>query len=100
MNLPNSFTNKFSELMNSEEYESFIKSLDEHPIEGIRFNSNKLTEANFIERIKSINNKIPWTKDGFYFNKEDSDVRLTIHPYYHQGLFYIQEPSAMFPLSF
>ena len=37
---------------------------------------------------------IPWTKDGFYYSKEESPGK---HPFYHAGLYYIQEPSAMFP---
>ncbi|MDD2371694.1 MAG: NOL1/NOP2/sun family putative RNA methylase [Firmicutes bacterium] len=100
MNLPKIFTNKFHKLMNNDEYENFIKSLEGHSVDGIRYNSNKLTEEEFYERIKSVSNKIPWTSDGYYFNKDESEVRLTIHPYYHQGLFYIQEPSAMFPAEF
>jgi len=35
---------------------------------------------------------IPWTKDGFYYNEGENPGK---HPYYHAGLYYIQEPSAM-----
>lgn len=97
MKLPNIFLNKFKSIMKNEEYISFISSFEKLPYEGIRYNSNKISEIDFIKRLQSITKKIPWTTDGFYFKKEDSNVRLTTHPYYHQGLFYIQEPSAMFP---
>ncbi|KAF0091303.1 MAG: NOL1/NOP2/sun family putative RNA methylase [Fusobacteria bacterium] len=97
MTLPNSFLGKFKRLMKTEEYNEFINSFEKHIFEGIRFNSLKLTKDEFLKRINNISERIPWTSDGFYFNKENSDVRITIHPYYHQGLFYIQEPSAMYP---
>ncbi len=97
MNLPDSFLEKFKLLMNEKEYIEFINSFENHIFEGIRFNSLKIDEETFLRKISSIKNKIPWTKDGYYYDKELSEVRLTIHPYYHQGLFYIQEPSAMYP---
>lgn len=98
MNLPSSFLEKFKILMNNEEYKAFLESLEKQTFEGIRYNPIKLTEGDFLKRITNISDKIPWSNDGFYFKKEDSEVRLTIHPYYHQGLFYIQEPSAMYPV--
>lgn len=97
MKLPDSFLEKFKKLMNDEEYHLFINSFENNIFEGIRFNSLKINKNDFIERIKNLKYRIPWTSDGFYYYKENSDVRLTIHPYYHQGLFYIQEPSAMYP---
>lgn len=97
MRLPDSFLAKFKELMIDEEYNLFINSFEHHNFEGIRFNSLKIDKEDFIKKITNLNARIPWTKDGFYYEKENSDVRLTIHPYYHQGLFYIQEPSAMYP---
>ncbi|MDD6340292.1 MAG: RsmB/NOP family class I SAM-dependent RNA methyltransferase, partial [Butyrivibrio sp.] len=40
--------------------------------------------------------KIPWTENGFYYEKEDDPAR---HPFYYAGLYYLQEPSAMTPAS-
>ena len=37
---------------------------------------------------------VPWADGGYYFDEKE---RPGIHPYYHAGLYYIQEPSAMFP---
>ncbi len=98
MNLPSSFLEKFKLLMENEEYEEFINSFEKEIFEGIRFNSLKLNKEDFLQRISNLSLRIPWTDDGFYYAKEKSDVRITIHPYYHQGLFYIQEPSAMYPV--
>lgn len=97
MNLPSSFLERYKLLMNKEDYINFINSFEDHIFEGIRFNPLKIDEESFLRKINSTKNKIPWTKDGFYYDKDLSEVRLTIHPYYHQGLFYIQEPSAMYP---
>ncbi len=36
--------------------------------------------------------KIPWTRDGYYY---DGETRPGRHPYHEAGLYYIQEPSAM-----
>ena len=100
MELPSSFLGKFKRLMKNEEYNRFISSFKKHIFEGIRFNSLKINKEDFLEKISNLSERIPWTNDGFYYDKENSEVRLTIHPYYHQGLFYIQEPSAMYPAEF
>lgn len=97
MILPDSFLAKFKDLMNNQEYEIFINSFRNNIYEGIRFNTLKIDSEKFHKKINNLNDRITWTKDGYYYDKENSDVRLTIHPYYHQGLFYIQEPSAMYP---
>ena len=36
--------------------------------------------------------KIPWARDGYYY---DAETRPGRHPYHEAGLYYIQEPSAM-----
>lgn len=38
--------------------------------------------------------QIPWVNTGFYYEREDDPAR---HPFYHAGLYYLQEPSAMTP---
>jgi NOL1/NOP2/sun family putative RNA methylase len=40
--------------------------------------------------------RIPWVKNGFYYEEQDAPSR---HPFYHAGLYYLQEPSAMTPAS-
>ena len=37
--------------------------------------------------------KISFTSDGFYYNQDERPAK---HPYYYAGLYYLQEPSAMF----
>ena len=38
---------------------------------------------------------VPWASDGFYYEEGERPGK---HPYYHAGLYYIQEPSAMAPV--
>ena len=40
-------------------------------------------------------NRVPWISNGYYYH----DVQAAKTPYYHAGLFYIQEPSAMISAS-
>lgn len=41
--------------------------------------------------------QVPWCEEGFYYNGLLHQPAK--HPYYHAGLYYIQEPSAMLPAS-
>lgn len=93
INLPNSFVEKYRKLMSEEEFNKFIASFDEKYLSGIRYNSLKIDEEKFKEIIGLIE-KVPWSKNGYYY---DSDLKLSTNPYYHTGLYYFQEPSAMFP---
>lgn len=38
---------------------------------------------------------IPWCQTGYYVDEQTKPGK---HPYYHAGLYYIQEPSAMAPV--
>ncbi len=92
-----------------EDYDAYIRSLDEKPYVGIRTNLLKLTP----ERLKEILDRdfisIPWVEEGFYFEEEkgvlttstlsedDKIKSISKNPYYFAGLYYIQEPSAMTP---
>lgn len=39
--------------------------------------------------------KVPWIKNGYYYDGDK--VQPAKPPYYHAGLYYLQEPSAMTP---
>ncbi|HHV96115.1 MAG TPA: NOL1/NOP2/sun family putative RNA methylase [Clostridiaceae bacterium] len=92
--LPEEFLNKMQRLLGKDEYEAFLASFDMPRYYGLRVNTLKISVEEF-EKISPFNvERIPWTRDGFYYNKEDSPGK---HPFYHAGLYYIQEPSAMLP---
>jgi NOL1/NOP2/sun family putative RNA methylase len=94
MKIPEKFLKKMKMLLEDEEYKLFLKSYDYPSYRGLRVNTLKISVEEFL-KISPFNLKpIPWTKDGFYYSKEESPGK---HPFYHAGLYYIQEPSAMFP---
>lgn len=106
--LPKSYVDAMKELL-EEDYDAYIKSLDEKPYVGIRTNLLKLEPEKLKEILDRDFKGIPWVKEGFYFEEEKgvlttpslSNIEkiksISKNPYYFAGLYYIQEPSAMTP---
>ncbi len=88
----------------SVEFGDFLASFEKEPVRGIRFNAAKAgPEENRVRILREMGCapedgsspvKIPWSDDGYYLPAGASPGK---HPYYHAGIFYIQEPSAMLP---
>jgi len=94
MKLPLEFLDRMKLLLDDGEYEEFVSSFDSPRFYGLRVNTLKICVEDFL-KISPFNlTPIPWVKDGFYYSYGDSPGK---HPYYHAGLYYIQEPSAMYP---
>ncbi|MDR6548946.1 NOL1/NOP2/sun family putative RNA methylase [Paenibacillus qinlingensis] len=83
------------DLLGEEEFEQFLASYDEPRVFGLRVNSGKIARAEFLERSPFHLTAIPWVPEGFYYEEGERPGK---HPYYHAGLYYIQEPSAMAPV--
>lgn len=94
MKLPEAFKTKMLHLLGEKEYAEFIEALNGHRQYGLRINRLKIGVEAFKKLSPFELEPIPWTDDGFYISGEDAPGR---HPYYHAGLYYIQEPSAMLP---
>lgn len=94
MKLPVEFLDKMRSLLGDEEYKSFLDSYNMPRYYGLRVNTLKISVEDFLAISPFKLEPIPWTKDGFYYQEGESPGR---HPYYHAGLYYIQEPSAMLP---
>ena len=95
MKLPDSFVNKMQHMLGPE-FAEFMASYDQPRNYGLRVNTLKLTPGEFA-RISPFNlEPVPWTEEGFYISEDDRPGK---HPYYHAGLYYIQEPSAMVAVS-
>ena len=93
--LPIEFEEKMKKLL-GEEYEDFLASYDRPRNFGLRVNVDKISPEEF-EKIAPFHlTKIPWTKNGYYYEEQDMPAR---HPFYYAGLYYLQEPSAMTPAS-
>lgn len=91
--LPKAFLDEMKLLL-GEEYDSYIKSYEEAWKPGLRVNTLKLSPEEFSSLFPWKLEPVPWTKKGFYY---DSQSRLSRHPAYFAGLYYLQEPSAMTP---
>lgn len=94
MKLPTEFLEKMKALLDDNEFEEFIKSYEVPRFYGLRVNTLRISIDEFLKISPFKLEPIPWTRDGFYYNEGENPGR---HPYYHAGLYYIQEPSAMLP---
>ena len=92
MNLPQDFIVRMQELL-IDEYEAFLGSYEQESVGGLRVNTLKADYDTFKERMPFSLSEVPWCSTGFYYDKEERPGK---HPYHEIGLYYMQEPSAMF----
>lgn len=95
MKFPEVFIDRMRKTL-GDDFEAFEQSYEQPVYMGLRINTEKIAVADFLNRFPYELRPIPWTKDGFYYSSESP---VTKHPYYHAGLYYIQEPSAMAPVN-
>lgn len=95
MKLPAEFEERMMALL-GDEFPRYRESMEQRPFLGLRVNTLKISVAEFLKIAPFRLTPIPWVPEGFYYEEAD---RPTKHPYYHAGLYYIQEPSAMFPVT-
>ncbi|GGF69922.1 ribosomal RNA small subunit methyltransferase F [Paenibacillus albidus] len=94
--LPGTFMQRMKELLGSEEeYQKFADSYLDAPYGGLRINTLKIPVDSLLALSPFKLEPIPWCPTGFYTQE---GVKPGKHPYYHAGLYYIQEPSAMAPV--
>lgn len=92
--LPLIFAERMKSLL-GDEFEQFMKSYEQSPHAGLRVNTLKISMEQFDEIAPFDLRPIPWCETGFYV---PHGVKPGLNPYYHAGLYYIQEPSAMAPV--
>ncbi|GAU79473.1 RsmF rRNA methyltransferase first C-terminal domain-containing protein [Fusibacter sp. 3D3] len=95
MNLPIAFLERMKIRMGTE-FEAFLASYEGPIYTGLRVNTLKISVKAFLEIFPYPLEPVPWTEDGFYYREEDP---VTKHPLFYAGLYYIQEPSAMSPVT-
>ena len=76
------------------EYDAYLASFDEERFYGLRVNTLKISAEEMAAKGVFSLRSVPWCETGFYY---DGAERPAKHPYYHAGLYYLQEPSAMSP---
>ena len=98
MKLPVEFEEKIRHCLEGE-YEDFLASYERPRRRGLRVNLSKISCEKFTKELagtmQSVEpDRVPWTDNGFYVSPE---IKAAQHPYYAAGLYYMQEPSAMYP---
>jgi NOL1/NOP2/sun family putative RNA methylase len=93
VNLPQDFIKKMKHLL-KDEAESFFNTYSKEKLSGLRLNTLKITVEEW-EKITPFKlERVPFVETGFYYNPDFDQPGK--HPYHAAGLYYIQEPSAMF----
>ena len=101
MNLPESFKTRMQELL-GDDFQAYTDSFSQEGYgQTLRVNPLKTKPADLIRRFlcKEENElaKVPWCPEGYYYRGPE---RLSRHPLYYGGAYYLQEPSAMAPATF
>lgn len=74
------------------EYEDFLKSLERPRAVALRFNPLKGAAP----QLPFVGENVPWEPYGYYY---DPTARPGLHVYHEAGVYYLQEASAMAPVS-
>lgn len=91
MDLPIKYIERMKILL-GKEFQSYMASFGDPRHYGLRVNTLKISAEEFLNKNKFDLQPVKWCSEGFYY---DENERPAKHPYYHCGLYYLQEPSAM-----
>jgi len=94
--LPQAFTDRMKQML-QDEYSDFVKSYEETKNQALRLNPLKGDGGRFLELCPFHLSPVRWNKDGYYYDEEDKPGK---HPYHEAGAYYIQEASAMAPVTY
>ncbi|MEA4972971.1 MAG: RsmB/NOP family class I SAM-dependent RNA methyltransferase [Candidatus Metalachnospira sp.] len=92
MDMPEKYISKMKDLL-KDEFEGYLASFLDERLYGIRVNTLKMDVNEFCNKGLYDITPIKWCDEGFYYN--GANARPSKSPYYHAGLYYLQEPSAM-----
>ncbi len=93
--LPEAFTKRMQEML-GDEYPAFLQSYEEEKKQSLRVNPLKGDKETFLSYSPFTLTPVEWEENGFYFEEEDRPGK---HPFHEAGVYYIQEASAMFPVT-
>ena len=94
--LPQEFVSRMKETL-QDEFEAFYASYDRERFQALRVNTLKTDISSFIKEAPFVLEPVAWEERGFYYSKEDKPGK---HPFHEAGVYYIQEPSAMAPVTY
>lgn len=89
--LPEAFLNRMEQQL-GQEYPAFLRSLERPRAVALRLNPLKGDSP----ALPFIKEPVPWEKQGYYY---DPESRPGLHPYHEAGVYYLQEASAMAPIT-
>ncbi len=92
--LPTEFAIRMKEQLGNE-YEAFLDTYDKPKYTALRVNPLKISPK-LKEEFKRKFESVEWEENGFYYE----NIKPGSHPYHEAGLYYIQEPSAMMPVTY
>ena len=96
LRLPATFLAEMETLLGSD-YPAFLETYQLPKENGLRLNTLKLCPEDFQNlSVIPTDDPVPWVEGAWFY---DEALRPALSPYYHAGLFYLQEPSAMTPAS-
>lgn len=94
--LPQEFLNRMEQMLGAE-YPAFLESYEKEKQQSLRINPMKGETEQIKKQLPFSLSPVPWESHGFFYGREDAPGR---HPYHEAGVYYIQEPSAMAPVSY
>lgn len=89
--LPEAFLRRMEKQLGAE-YPAFLESYDRPRAVALRFNPLK----GAVPALPFVQEQVPWEPLGFYY---DPAARPGLHPYHDAGVYYLQEASAMAPVT-
>ena len=89
--IPEKFLERMKVQLGSE-YDAFLESLERPRAVALRFNPLKGDAP----ELPFVGENVPWEPRGFYY---DPDSRPGLHVFHEAGVYYLQEASAMAPVS-
>ncbi len=93
MNLDPAFVRQMRRLL-PEEYDVFMSSLEEDLPVSVRMNAAKCSKEKAFNLLPAtVQGVVPWYPEAYYLEQRPS---FTFDPYFHCGLYYVQEASSMF----
>ena len=100
MNLPSDYIDELKTIFETEEdYQNYLRAMETSPVKGLRINPilcDEEREAKIVDLFSLT--KTSWEPHGYYQNREAAPAPGR-HPLHEAGAYYIQEPSAMIPVT-
>lgn len=94
MKFPNEFETRMRRLL-GDEYDAFADAYDLPPTRGLHVNLCKMSTDELLSAVDFPISPLEFSSESFAFECNG----IGNHPLHHAGAIYVQEPSAMFPMS-